>query len=333
MAIVTGQLIFAAGLLAVGIVYWKTHLLAYAAAGAVLFLLLLNLYATRAIRRAVDPLRLYAESVKNTSSVDPDVSVPPGGKIPSEVLPLVQTAEAILERAEDSLRRQRDFTSDAAHELKTSVAVIKSSIQSLRYRPRTQREYELGLDGMTEDCLRLEDLLERLLRLAQIQQAPARTARSTRARIELRPTCEAAVSRMSKLSEERSITLELEGEGAFSLRADPEDLQMIWTNLIENAVRYSPPGSKVVMRIAAAENSSVAVSVLDSGPGIPPVELPYIFQRFHRGESSPEQTAGGFGLGLAICKALTDSYGGAIEALNREEGGAEIRVQLPVEKS
>ncbi len=332
-AIVAGQLLFAAALAAMGIVYGKTHLLGYAVTGAVLLLLLLNLSATRAIRRAVEPLREYAESTKSALRQDANRSLPSDGKIPGELLPLVQAVETMLGRAEDSLRRQRDFTNDAAHELKTSVAVIKSSIQSLRHRPRSQREYELGLDSMAEDCLRLEDLLERVLRLAQIEQVPTQEARPRRKLVELRPTCEAALSRLSKMAEERSIQMEMECAGSYSLRADPEELQLIWTNLLENAVRYSPAGSKVLLRVTPAGNSAVAVSVLDSGPGIPPVELPYIFERFHRGEPSPEQTAGGFGLGLAICKALTDTYGGTLQAFNRKEGGAELRVELPVERS
>jgi len=146
-------------------------------------------------------------------------------------------------------------------------------------------------------------------------------------------TCEAALSRIRKLAEERNVSLESEVPDSIFVRADPDDLQLIWMNLLENAVQYSPPGSAVKMRALKNDESMAQISVLDSGPGIPPVELPYIFERFYRGEPSPARSSGGFGLGLAISKALVESYGGTIEALNLPEGGAEMRVQLPIQQN
>jgi two-component system, OmpR family, sensor histidine kinase BaeS len=115
-----------------------------------------------------------------------------------------------------------------------------------------------------------------------------------------------------------------------ALRADPEDLELIWINLLENAVRYSPSGSVVKMHAGANGGAMAQVSVFDSGPGIPPGELPHIFERFHRADPSRARSSGGFGLGLAICKALVDAYGGKIEAINQAGQGAEMRVHLPL---
>jgi len=210
------------------------------------------------------------------------------------------------------------------------VAIIKSSLQSLRHRPRSQREYEFGLDGLLEDCSRLEDLLEKMLRLARIEQAAETSAHRNPGLTDLKATCQAALSRVATLAEERHVALEFETGTSLSLPADPEDLELIWTNLLENAIRFSPPGATVSMRLQSAGTSDVEISVLDSGPGIPTVELPYIFERFHRGDPSPTRSPGGFGLGLAICKALAESYGGTIEAMNLPEQGAELRVRLPL---
>jgi signal transduction histidine kinase len=116
-----------------------------------------------------------------------------------------------------------------------------------------------------------------------------------------------------------------------SIRADSEDLELIWINLLENAIHYSPAGSKVLLRVERNGGAFARVSVEDSGPGIPPAELPRIFERFRRADPSRARSSGGFGLGLAISKALVDAYGGRIEARNRAEGGAEIRVELPSE--
>ena len=133
----------------------------------------------------------------------------------------------------------------------------------------------------------------------------------------------------SKLARQRNIDLELVNPTAVHLRADPEDLELIWVNLLENAVRYSPEGSKVTVRIDRDSSSGVRISVEDSGPGIPPEELPYIFERFRRADPSRSRSTGGFGLGLAICKAIVTALGGRIEAANRPGTGTCVRVQLP----
>ena len=114
------------------------------------------------------------------------------------------------------------------------------------------------------------------------------------------------------------------------LQADPEDLEVIWVNLLENAVQYSVAGSKVVIQVGRESSGAACVSVQDSGPGIPEEQLPHVFQRFYRGDPSRSRSTGGFGLGLAICKAIVTAYGGQIGAISGEGQGTEIRVQLPI---
>jgi two-component system sensor histidine kinase BaeS len=152
---------------------------------------------------------------------------------------------------------------------------------------------------------------------------------------ELNSTCELAVARIQTLAREHNVRVELVNHGlqAIHLRADPEDLEMVWVNLLENAVRYSPPGGKVVMRVEKNGGESASVSVEDFGPGIPQEDLPYIFDRFRRADPSRARSTGGFGLGLAICKAFVTAYGGRIEARRRSVQGTEMRVYLPAESS
>ncbi len=186
---------------------------------------------------------------------------------------------------------------------------------------------------MLGDCARLEDLLARMLRLARIEQLAENGVPPKLATTELTSTCEAAISRIRKVAEERNIALEFESPAAVYMLADPEDLELIWLNLLENAVQYSPEGSTVTLRVRRNGGPMVEVSVMDSGPGIPPAELPHIFERFHRGDPSRARSTGGFGLGLAICKALVDAYNGTIEAVNLPGQGTQMRVQLPAESS
>ncbi|MBZ5660505.1 MAG: HAMP domain-containing histidine kinase [Acidobacteriia bacterium] len=332
LAALAGQVVFAAALVLVAARYAGADVAIYAGAAALLWLILANAFVIRTVRRSLDPLRDLAERANQISAKNWKLGASAGAGLPQELLPLAESVDAALSRLQTAFRRQGDFTSDAAHELKTSVAIVKSALQLLLHRPRTQREYQIGLEELLEDCARLENLLERMLRLSRIEQMAEGGARPKRASVDLAATCEAAVSRIHAMAEERGVTLQLEASASFSLPADPEDLELIWMNLLENAVQNSPPGSAVKMRLQQGSDAMAQVSVMDSGAGIAPADLPHIFERFRRGESAPARSACGSGLGLAICKAVVGAYGGTIEAANLPGQGAEFRVNLPVSR-
>jgi len=305
----------------------------FVAGGSLLLLLIASGVAAWSVRRGLEPLHELAERAGAITVHNWDFHPPAEAAMAQELAPLTGAIETVLSGLKESFRQQREFTSDAAHELKTSVAIVKSTLQSLLQRPRPEEEYRAGLEGLLEDCGRLEDLLERMLRLARIEQWAENGAPRNQAPTELVSTCEAAIARIQRLARARNIALELvpANPAAMHLRADPQDLELIWVNLLENAVQYSPAGSKVALRVEREGLAAAVVAVQDSGPGIPPEELPHIFERFHRGDPSRARETGGFGLGLAICKALVTAYSGQIEAFNRSVCGTEVRVQLPVE--
>ncbi len=306
-----------------------TELGFYVGGTSLLLLMLASGVAAWGVRRRLEPLRARADSAGALSASNWSFRPPEKAVTVSELAPLSSAIEAVLHRLHDAFQQQRDFTSDAAHELKTSVAIVKSSVQSLLQKPRAAEEYQQGLSDILEDCGRLEDLLARMLRLARIEQVAESGGRRNFGTTELTSTCEAAISRMQSLARHRDIELELVNPTAVHLNADPEDLELIWVNLLENAVQYSPAGSKVTVRIDRDASPAVRISVEDSGPGIPPEELPYIFERFRRGDPSRSRATGGFGLGLAICKAVVTALGGRIEAANRPGKGTCVSVQLP----
>jgi signal transduction histidine kinase len=182
---------------------------------------------------------------------------------------------------------------------------------------------------MLEDCGRLEDLLGRMLRLARIEQWAENGMNRRLGITEVTSTCEAAIARIHALAQARNIQIELVAPEEVHLQADPEDLEVIWVNLLENAVQYSPAGSRVAIGVERNGASAACVSVRDWGPGIPEEQLPHIFQRFYRGDPSRSRSTGGFGLGLAICKAMVTAYGGQIHAASGNGQGTEVRVELP----
>jgi len=305
--------------------------LAVSVAGVSLLLLfIVSAVAAWAVRRGLSPLREFATQAGAISVLNWEFRPPPEASSARELAPLTTAIETVLERLRESFRQQRDFTSDAAHELKTSVAIVKSTLQTLLQRPRPEQEYRAGLESMLDDCGRLEDLLARMLRLARIEQWVDTGMNRKLGVTEVTSTCEAAMARIQALAHARNIRIELVAPQEVHLQADPEDLEVIWVNLLENAVQYSPAGSKVAIRVERNGEGTARVSVQDSGPGIPEEQLPHIFQRFYRGDPSRSRSTGGFGLGLAICKAMVAAYGGQIQAFSGNGRGTEVRVELPV---
>jgi signal transduction histidine kinase len=235
----------------------------------------------------------------------------------------------MLARLEYSFKQQREFVGNAAHELKTPVAVLKSTLQSLLQRPRSSEEYRAGLQASLQDLERLEQLLQWMLRLARAEQWAQNGQQRELEIIDINSTCEEAVERIRSLAQSRNTNIHLATNGPVLFRADPEDLQLAWTNLLENAVRYSPEGSSVEVAVACA-GEKAQITFQDHGTGISPSDLPRIFDRFYRGDRSRTRATGGFGLGLAIVKALVEAYGGSIAAESTPGKGTRMTVELPV---
>jgi signal transduction histidine kinase len=214
--------------------------------------------------------------------------------------------------------------------LKTPVAVLKSTLQSLLHRPRSAEEYRSGVANSLEDLERLEDLLQRMLHLARAEQRDAAAPRRNLQEVDIRVTCQAALERIRALADTRGTRISLAADGPMLVRADPEDLQLVWTNLLENAVRYSPEEMPVEIILSRVGDAHAEVVVQDHGTGIASADLPYVFDRFYRGDRSRTRGTGGFGLGLAIAKALVEANAGEIAAESLPEGGTRITVKLPL---
>jgi signal transduction histidine kinase len=296
---------------------------------SLLLLALTGLLAAWAVRRGLWPLRdLAAEaagiSVRNWSFHPPQAALDA-----PELAPLAQALETVLSKLELAFVQQREFLADAAHELKTSVAILKSTFQSLLQKPRSPHEYRAGLLDLLSDVDRLEELLNRMLRLARAEQRAADGGPPALEPADLASTCEMAVARIKNLATARGVEVQLASDGRGEVHADAADLELVWVNLLENAIQHSPPGSVVGLQLERMAGH-VSVSVQDRGEGIAPEDLPYIFERFRRGDRSRSRQTGGFGLGLAIAKAIVEAYGGTIQAASMLHQGTRVWVRLPL---
>jgi signal transduction histidine kinase len=291
---------------------------------------LLSLYG---IRRGLLPLQRLAAQAALVSARNWELPMPAEAEQTTELRPLTDSMIAMLERLERSFVQQREFMGNAAHELKTPVAVLKSTLQSLLHRPRNSEEYRAGVQESLEDLERLERLLQWMLRLARAEQWAHGALRRDLELIDITATCEEAVERIRGLAQSRHTSIHLATNGKVLLRADPEDLQLVWLNLLENAVRYSPEGGAVEVAVTRKDGGPARIIFQDHGIGIRPEDLPHIFERFYRGDPSRTRATGGFGLGLAIAKALVEAYGGTITAENAPTQGTRVTVELPLNGS
>jgi signal transduction histidine kinase len=288
------------------------------------------LLALWGIRRGLLPLQELAAQAGLVSTHNWELHLPRDAQQIKELQPLTQSMTTMLARLQHSFDQQREFLGNAAHELKTPVAVLKSTLQSLLQRPRTSEEYRAGLELSLEDLQRLEQLLQWMLRLARAEQWAHGALRRDLQVIDVSATCEEAVERIRHFAESHNTTVHLSKNGPVPFRADPEDLQLVWINLLENAVRYGPEDGSVDVMVTRENGGPARIIFEDHGAGIPAADLPHIFERFYRGDPSRTRTTGGFGLGLAIAKALVEAYGGTITADSAPGKGTRMTVELPV---
>ncbi len=287
------------------------------------------LLALWGIRRGLLPLQELAAQAALVSTHNWELHLPDDARQIKELRPLTQSMTTMLARLQHSFEQQREFLGNAAHELKTPVAVLKSTLQSLLQRPRAGEEYRAGIEHSLEDLERLEQLLQWMLRLARAEQWAHGALRRDLQVIDVTATCEEAVERTRHLAESRNATVHLSKNGPVLFRADPEDLQLVWINLLENAVRYGPEGGSVEVAVAQKNGGPAQIIFADHGAGIAAADLPHVFERFYRGDPSRTRSTGGFGLGLAIAKALVEAYGGTITADSAPGKGTRMTVELP----
>ena len=309
----------------------------YAGGSAVLLLVTGPLIAWL-LHRGLLPLRQLAALASKVSVDDWQFSPPESARATPELAPLTHAIESVLQRLERSFVQQRAFVSDAAHELKTAVAVVKSSLQLLGMKRRTAEEYKAGLERCLADCLRLEELVAKMLTLARAESAAPNSGLEPVA--DLADSLRRTVAELESIALLRGVPIEVAVQacGACRVPVAEEDSCLLISNLLLNALQHSPPASKVEARLTpetGPETGAVVLEIQDHGDGIGPEALPHVFDRFYRGDPSRTRSTGGAGLGLAICKAIVQKAGGSIGLASQPDPnlpnqGTTVTVRLPL---
>ncbi len=273
------------------------------------------------LRRALRPLSALAEHSSRITTDNLYFTTPASVKRLKELAPLGDALEDTVARLRGAFENEKRFFGDAAHELKTAVAVVKSSLQVLTLRDRCPLEYRSGLEHALTDTDRVEKLVAQMLRLSNIEEAEEQDGNTTNLSLATEAICRI----FKTLAETRQVSLKQELAPDLLIRVLPERVDTLLSNLLMNAIQHSASGSSVLIR-TTGESGLVRLEVIDSGRGISKEALPYIFERFYREDASRSRVTGGAGLGLPICKAIVEKAGGTIAVQSQQRAGTTFTV-------
>jgi heavy metal sensor kinase len=246
---------------------------------------------------------------------------------------LAQTINSLLDRIAAYLNIKRDFLANAAHELRTPLAAIRSSVEVALNGSRSPEEYEELMVDVIEECSALETLVNQLLLLSE---AEADLPASKFERIDFGELTAKSVDMFSGVADARGVELRAEKITHAPVNGNPHHLRQVLNNLIDNAVKYTPAGGEVTVDVTVdAGARGVRLRVSDTGQGITAEEQRHIFQRFYRAESARSRApgSGGTGLGLSICQSVVHNHGGEISCRSQPERGTTFIVVLPLADS
>jgi signal transduction histidine kinase len=284
------------------------------------------------MRRGLAPLYELTAKAEQLSATRLDFNAPQAAKETRELRPLSLALESALARLDRSFRQQKRLTSDAAHELKTDVAIAKSSLQLLAMRPRTVEEYQRGLERCLEDNARIETTVHEMLTLARVEHGEAMAGERESAQCAIRECVETSIQQSEAFAQLRQVKVTLNAVADAIVGIEERDGVLLCSNLLLNALQHSPAGSTVELSLTA-DDRTVILTVRDEGTGIAGDELAHVFEPFYRGDDSRDRKSGGTGLGLSICKAICDRASGSISIVNGASGGAVATVRLPIRES
>jgi heavy metal sensor kinase len=278
-------------------------------------------------RRALSPIERMARRAHEINGDDLQARL--AVENPNDELGLLaQAFNATLGRLERTFEQLRRFTSDAAHELRTPLMALRSVGEAGLQEAATGEEYREVIGSMLEDSARLSRLVDSLLTIARADAGQIRLKKLDTPVISF---VREAISVMEVLAEEKEQAVSFEGRSPAQVQADPVILRQVIVNLLDNAIKHTPHGGNVVVRVVRQEGLNIAIEVEDGGPGIPPEHRERVFDRFYRVDDGRAREDGGAGLGLAIAKWGAEAHGGRLELDCPPNCGCIFRLILPVD--
>jgi len=275
-------------------------------------------------RRGMRPLQAITEAAQRITAAQLNERISPRAW-PKELTMLATEFDEMLGRLQDTFIRLSQFSADLAHELRTPINNLMGEVDVALSRGRTAEEYRLVLESSLEECGRLSRMIDSLLFLARAENTEVKAQTCW---FDATKEIRAVLDFYDALAAEGGVELEL--QGASALHGDVILFRRALSNLLGNALRYTPSGGKILVAIRNESDQKVEVRISDSGSGIPAEHLPKIFDRFYRVDPSRSRHPEGTGLGLAIVKSIMDLHGGTVSAESEIGKGTTFTLTFPI---
>jgi heavy metal sensor kinase len=254
----------------------------------------------------------------------------------SERLPVVRTGDELerlslslnlmISRLEDAINSSKQFVADASHELRTPLAVLRGELENLAQDLQLKSQTRETLGSALEEVDRLAEIVEGLLALSRLDTGDLKSAW---VRFDLAELVSTTAGQMSLLAEDKHITVLCDCAERVMIEGDQARLKQVVVNLLDNAIKYTPDGGRVKLKITQ-EGGNAVLDVADDGIGIPSEALPHVFKRFFRVDGSRSRDQGGAGLGLSVVKSICDAHGARVEVSSTPGQGSRFRIRQPL---
>jgi heavy metal sensor kinase len=287
--------------------------LALAAAGGI--------FLARRALKPVDDITQTAQEIEES-----DLSRRINVNTKDELGRLAATLNAMIGRLERAFQRQKQFTSDASHELRAPLAVIEAESSLALQKERPPNDYRQSLETISKEAKQMSSLIDQMLILAR---ADAGKEQWDFTQVDLGKLINDISADIEILCQEKGLSFQLGHTENLMVQGDEAGLRELFMNLLDNAVRYTPSPGTVSVSLRR-EGQMAVVAITDTGVGIPAEDMPLIFERFYRVDKSRSRTEGGSGLGLAISQHIAEAHGGKIEVESKVGAGSTFSLWLPL---
>lgn len=277
------------------------------------------------MRRALRPVDEITQSAERITSRNLGERLPVA-RTGDELERLSVGLNRMIARLDESFQHIHRFSADASHELRTPLTILRGELEAAAQQQQITPELRETLGSALEETERLSRIVESLMAISRLDAGEARVEL---AHFDLAELTSSTTEQMRLLAEDKDIALRCEAEQQVRVEGDRARLKQVIVNLVDNAIKYTPAGGLVGVKVCAT-NGRAVLEVNDNGVGIPPEALPHIFERFYRVDKTRSRQMGGAGLGLSIIKAIVTAHGGQVKVESVEGRGSRFLVELPI---
>jgi len=277
------------------------------------------------VRQALAPVVQIARSAERITlhNLDGQLPLTPTG---DELEQLSLALNRMISCLREAFEQNRRFLADASHELRTPLTALRGELENAVDQARPLPELQDKVGSALEEVDRLAKIVQTLFAISRLD---AGEAQQEWQRFDLARVAADTAGQMSLLAEDKGISVNCNVEQEAGVEGDRARIKQVVVNLLDNAIKYTPPGGSINLNVRAHDGKAV-IEVVDTGIGIPAGALPHVFERFYRVDKARSRDAGGAGLGLAIVKSICTAHGGQVEVESAEGRGSRFTVELPL---